>query len=1214
MLLDLKASTEAAAERVRARAAAAAQRHEREREAHEREFQDLLADGQNPYVVFRRKEVAREDAAAARRAARAQERRMGSVRARVARDEELYSRELERTRVEAEHQARYQATLGPHVRDAENERYMAQNTLSGDTILEPDGKAKPFPSHVMAARTSDFGLGRADDATIDRVHARHPDAAPNALLLSRPPRDYARLDEARAGTARGSQGELDADAERAAVRALGGADGDDGEMADEGVSVADSEPPTGSAAEDELEVYAEPEFEGRWHAETNLGVPNARKSRGVQRGRVALSGAPSSEKHASRERLHVPPRSKLEERYLAEARARARKNLVEPQAALGKEHQAPAFIARPDIILFRDFEVGKVYRQRVTLTNASRGYSAFRLLEIDAAFKDFFAVTYTFPGKVAPGMGCELTVAFEPRLDEDIDTVLPLLSETGRVDVPLVCTKRRCDVSASTNSLDFGGVTLGEVRSRTVRLCNAGVLEAPFTVAIVGGGTDGGTHGADGAAALSFTESGVVGAYGECAVVVTYAPETEAPLDASLRVSFDGARVGGRASPPPPIDVALSGSGAPVAVTVDAGLVDFKTCVHGRLYRSEVAVRNASNCALRCRVMPHPALAGFVEFLPRMAFCQPKEKFVFRVKLSPRPEMLDAARRHGLLVEGAADAPVVEAPVRIAVNGQARPCDVVLRAALTTADLRFDPPRLSLGRVAVGERAAAPLRITNASALPQRFGFVGLPPGARVGGGDGGAFGVLLPHETVTRTVSYAPPRAGDARLSLPCRTLPHGNTHRVSLFATGVTPALSLSHNVVRLPVTPRGDVSSASVYVANRTDVAQAFELDVPEGSGLVLCPAVATVAPGCRQRVQIDHVPSPAGAGADATESAGAGEVAASDGVAGDGAEAGADGEAASVNDDGEAASVTGDGEAASVVADGEAASVSGEAVRVDVDAEVVDAEDAVDAGDSLCERRAWTVVLHIQPRADDPAGGGADVPLHLEVHTCAIEREVEVEGAAEVPGAGDAASYYRVDFGKVPVGGAALRTVHLTNLAERPAELSELSAADPHGPFARVNALRPLAARGGSHAAKLTFAPGSAGPRAEVFTLLCGRSRVRLQLVGEGVSPALRLEGDALDEVDGAYALDLGDVGARRGATGPDAPAERALELVNDSPFDVRFEMRTLGRGDARNADGLAAFYASPARGSLKAGGRLAAKVVFEPDREYEHYEDVLEVRA
>ena len=131
---------------------------------------------------------------------------------------------------------------------------------------------------------------------------------------------------------------------------------------------------------------------------------------------------------------------------------------------------------------------------------------------------------------------------------------------------------------------------------------------------------------------------------------------------------------------------------------------------------------------------------------------------------------------------------------------------------------------------------------------------------------------------------------------------------------------------------------------------------------------------------------------------------------------------------------------------------------------------------------------------------------------------------------------------------------------------------------------------------------------------MFTLLCGRSRVRLQLVGEGVSPALRLEGDALDKVDGAYALDLGDVGARRGATGPDGPAERALELVNDSPFDVRFEMRTLGRGDARNADGLEAFYASPARGSLKAGGRLAAKVVFEPDREYEHYADVLEVRA
>lgn len=48
--------------------------------------------------------------------------------------------------------------------------------------------------------------------------------------------------------------------------------------------------------------------------------------------------------------------------------------------------------------------------------------------------------------------------------------------------------------------------------------------------------------------------------------------------------------------------------------------------------------------------------------------------------------------------------------------------------------------------------------VTNTSNLPQKFGFVGLPPEVRVVPNQG--FGTLLPRESVTVNVVYSPTSA----------------------------------------------------------------------------------------------------------------------------------------------------------------------------------------------------------------------------------------------------------------------------------------------------------------------------------------------------------------------------------------------------------------------------------------------------------------------
>ena len=64
-----------------------------------------------------------------------------------------------------------------------------------------------------------------------------------------------------------------------------------------------------------------------------------------------------------------------------------------------------AFIPTPKKIVFRDFEVGKKYKQRCSLTNVSYTFNTFKVLDIDMEFRGLFDVEYQFPGRMSAGYG-----------------------------------------------------------------------------------------------------------------------------------------------------------------------------------------------------------------------------------------------------------------------------------------------------------------------------------------------------------------------------------------------------------------------------------------------------------------------------------------------------------------------------------------------------------------------------------------------------------------------------------------------------------------------------------------------------------------------------------------------------------------------------------------------------------------------------------------
>jgi hypothetical protein len=44
---------------------------------------------------------------------------------------------------------------------------------------------------------------------------------------------------------------------------------------------------------------------------------------------------------------------------------------------------------------------------------------------------------------MSAGLSTTITITFTPQLNQDIEGVLPLLSETGPIDLPLICTCKK---------------------------------------------------------------------------------------------------------------------------------------------------------------------------------------------------------------------------------------------------------------------------------------------------------------------------------------------------------------------------------------------------------------------------------------------------------------------------------------------------------------------------------------------------------------------------------------------------------------------------------------------------------------------------------------------------------------------------------------------------------------------------------------------------
>jgi len=624
--------------------------------------------------------------------------------------------------------------------------------------------------------------------------------------------------------------------------------------------------------------------------------------------------------------------------------------------------------------------------------------------------------------------------------------------------------------------------------------------------------------------------------------------------------------------------------------------LDLRTCMVDHAYVSHVFVHNArATGASKVSLTVPPQARGLIELKPRAGLVPAKGKLKIEISLTPKADSVEQ------LAPGMADRDSgrVAVPLTLQAEGQTREGTLLICAHITPKHVQVSVDLLDFGRVSTHESVVRRVRLTNHSALPQAFGFTGLPGWLTVQPDEG--FGTLLPFESLACDVVFSPSRhrhdddEQKFQTTIAVEYRGRETAHHIRCTGIGVSPALALSTNHVTFRPTCIGDASTTTVTLRNTSGVARIYQVALPKDAPLEISPICAEVPPHGRQLLWLRFSPTlaewerrpPTPKEAPKTP----------------------------------------------IKKVKQKQPIKTPAQRAEEERTAREAEEQRVAG----LRAALPLVQRI------------DVPFYVQAHKqlhLASDDANEDEGER---GVGSQASRYDIardetvhlalalpmcaplvvldpaetaathDFGQVALGVRAQHTFCFRNMSETEAVTLRVSPPDPCSSFSLTRALRPIPP-GETMAVALTFAPGEVSAYFDILELQCTCANVqqcfRLKLYGEGVRSSLEVK------------LPQAAKHAQRlaGCTGVPPPPTQSLifpdcavggaraetlVLRNTSPFPLPFCVSVLsgsgrhhsrselvGAGDAERGTDSGSGRSS---GSHKKAAAAAAVVVYDPLR-------------
>ena len=457
-------------------------------------------------------------------------------------------------------------------------------------------------------------------------------------------------------------------------------------------------------------------------------------------------------------------------------------------------------------------------------------------------------------------------------------------------------------------------------------------------------------------------------------------------------------------------------------------------------------------------------------FSPPMCFVQGRDgasgepgSFTVQMKFRPTPDTLAACSTY-VDPDGEGDNTIIIVPLHITVPGQTLKVLFRFRAKLTSSDVIFDPPSIDFGPCFTDRAVSFPLKITNTSALPQRFGFVKLPREVSVPFQDG--FGTLLPFETIERDIVFSPTGATVHNFALTFSTYLN-RTFKIQCHGRGVKPPLSFSHTLLKLACTPKEERVEESIFVKNTTRHSQTFEFGAPalELSGLQISPTCAVLAPGHSTRVEIVFTPGKVDF------------VKLNKGIFGDSNKQEENEEKSEMKEETEGGVDVNEVETQETEV---AANVNIPVINFEMPPPQEATFDRSNPADGSSEPEAqsshaqWKISCFVKethqrqiPRSPRSARAASmqQPTLCLEIHTTTLaKRKLIAEVPQETQSSFEKSLPLRLDFGQMAVGQEEIAPIRITNTHDAAVMLSVLQGPNVQGPFSFVNALRPLAPAG------------------------------------------------------------------------------------------------------------------------------------------------------
>lgn len=487
----------------------------RNKEKLEGEKDTMIAKGLNPYVEFRRRQFAGEGKAREARMLDQVESNKSALSETLIKEEEIARKEEIQNRRERLYEKKYRDELGRHVVEERTRGYINDITADHVDILDPTGRApRVDPSKITDIADFSFGLGKSARIPMENMKRITDNIRAKLQVSEDEVGEYDRLlsqykdirktstsadgKKKRKGKTVSFGGDIGTTgvAGDASVASIGGAevDGSGSNTPVSSTMPVKSDPKLEKLLEtkrQELSVLANQrgQMPGSDLATATVNLPQgeadlAKILKVAEEGIGDNVNAQGRSFDNEKGKYKTAVLTKYERDCFEAAKQQQTNRLTEgtEQVAGGRTFKGRGFVSKPEILEFKDFEVGQVYKKRFILTNASYTFNSFRLLNLTDDVIDFFEISFEKPGRVSAGVSCPLDIVFVPKTNKDIFTNLRFLTETGPVEIPIHCLIKRCAPVILNPDVDFGNVVIGQIVTIPLKIKNTEALPSSFTV------------------------------------------------------------------------------------------------------------------------------------------------------------------------------------------------------------------------------------------------------------------------------------------------------------------------------------------------------------------------------------------------------------------------------------------------------------------------------------------------------------------------------------------------------------------------------------------------------------------------------------------------------------------------------------------------------------------------------------------------------------